>query len=198
MKLLRNPIVVAILAVTAVVVVITQTFDVKGMWRKMSKAEKIELGSAPAQPVAAPAPAPAVKQGTVTTIPPVTFTNLSAALMPSKGVETAAVEAQFAGWVSVPLRDPFLLIKHTDAADLVDLVDTNSPVRTWTLYGIWNQTDSRIAVINKKVYRPGDAVTNDYKVLRIEKDEVWIQGPKINERLGFPDRSKPAAVAAKR
>jgi hypothetical protein len=65
--------------------------------------------------------------------------------------------------------------------------ETNSPVPTWSLQAIWNQTDSRLAVINGRVCRVGDVIEPGYKLIRIEKDEVWIQGPNRNERLGFPE-----------
>jgi hypothetical protein len=68
--------------------------------------------------------------------------------------------------------------------------ETNSPVPTWTLRGIWNQTDSRLAVINGRVWRVGDVIEPGYKLIRIEKDEVWFQGPYRNERLGFPQTKR--------
>jgi hypothetical protein len=67
-------------------------------------------------------------------------------------------------------------------------------VSTWALQAIWNQTDSRLAVIDDRVWGVGEEVEPGYKLIRIEKDEVWIQGPHRNERLGFPE---PKQVAPK-
>src|SRR5207245_2516603 len=57
-----------------------------------------------------------------------------------------------------------------------------SPIANWKLNAVWDQTDSKLAVINNRVHRVGDDIEG-YKVLRIERDEVWFQGPKRKERL---------------
>ena len=131
----------------------------------------------PAPPAAAPPPVRAA-----------TYTNLEAALRPSQGVDATLVEQRFKSWVSAPARDPFLLLMPV-AREQPNLLteETNSPVSTWALQAIWNQTDSRLAVINDRVCRVGDEIEPGYKLIRIEKDKVWFQGPYRNERLGFPE-----------
>ena len=110
--------------------------------------------------------------------------------MPSQGVDAALVEQRFKAWVSAPARDPFLLLASVAREPGLLSDETNSPVATWTLQGIWNQTDSRLVVINDRVWRVGDEIEPGYKLIRIEKDEVWFQGPYRNERLGFPEAKK--------
>ena len=199
MNPLRNPIVVGILAVVAVGVIVYQTFGAKFI-RPGFAEKKLELGSAKSAPPAAPAPAP-VKPGVITTIPAATYTNLAEALDLPEEVDAATVETRFNTWVSAPLRDPFLLLRRAVEEPSSSLADTNSPVPGWTLTAIWNQTGSRVAVIDtstnsqphQRVYQAGDYVVENYKVLRIERDEVWIQGPRVNERLGFASSRVGAA-----
>jgi hypothetical protein len=192
MKLLRNPVVVGILALVAVVMVLYQVFgDRLFRVRRLvtSKPATATATSAPAQPVAQPARTAAAPKP-APTLPPmhaVTYTNLEAALWPSQGVDAALVEQRFKSWVSAPLRDPFLLLVPVVREPGLLNEETNSPVPTWALQGIWNQTDSRLAVINDRVWRVGDVIEPGYKLIRIEKDEVWFQGPTRNERLGFPE-----------
>jgi hypothetical protein len=187
MKLLRNPLVVTILAVVAVVMVLYQVFGNK-LFRVprlfAPKPAPVAATPAPKKPVAQPAPAAVAP-------PPVraaTYTNLEEALRPSQGVDATLIGQRFNSWVTAPARDPFLLllpVVHEQPSLLTE--ETNSPVSTWALQGIWNQTGSRLAVINRRVCRVGDVIEPGYKLIRIEKDEVWIQGPNRNERLGFPE-----------
>jgi hypothetical protein len=197
MKLLRNPVVVTILALVAVVVVLYQVFGNK-LFRVprlfTSKPAKTAATSASAKPVAQPAPTAAAPNPAPPPKRAVTYTNLAAALMPSQGVDAALVEQRFQSWVSAPSRDPFLLLAAVVPEPGLLNEETNSPVPTWALQAIWNQTDSRLAVINAQVCRVGDVIQPGYKLIRIEKDEVWIQGPNRNERLGFPE---PKRVAPK-
>jgi hypothetical protein len=186
MKPLRNPIVVSILAVVAVVMVLYQVFGDK-LFRPRRPASPAPPPAAapagPAKPAAQPTavPNPAAKLFTKRAA---TYTNLEAALVPSQGVELAQVEPRFSTWVSAPMRDPFLLLAPSTKSTGLDN-QTNSPVPTWALQAIWIQTGSRSAVINDRVRRVGDEVEPGYKLIRIERDEVWFQGPDRNERLGF-------------
>lgn len=209
MKLLRNPIVVALLAVAAVVLVVYQTLGDKLLRGRFAASKPPAAGltpalvPGPAKPpsrvaaaAAKPGPAPA---GAL--FPPAraaTYTNLEAALLPTQGIDAALVEPRFKTWVSAPLRDPFLLLAPAVGDTGLAASQTNSPVPTWTLTAIWNQTGSRLAVINNRVCRVGDVLEASYKLIRIEKEEVWFQGPARNERLGFATSKKPAAPGAKK
>ena len=102
------------------------------------------------------------------------------------------VEGRFAKWVAVPKRDPFLLLgvdpKDKEMQELLE----PSPIAKWKLNAIWDQTGSRLAVINNSVHQVGDEIAG-FKILRIESDEVWFQGPKRKERLGLQNRG-PAVL----
>lgn len=197
MKLLRNPVVVGILALVAVVVVLYQVFgDRLFRVRRLftSTPATATTASAPAKPVAQPART-AAAPNPAPNLPPMraaTYTNLEAALWPSQGVDAGLVEQRFKSWVSAPLRDPFLLLVPGVREPSLLNEETNSPVPTWKLKAIWNQTGSRLAVINRGVYREGDEIQG-YRILKIEGDEVWFQGPTRRERLGFDRRSSKAA-----
>ncbi len=192
MKLLRNPVIVGILAVVAVVMVVYQVVG--------PKAVKALFGSKPAPapaattvPAAAKPAAPvAVAPRPMPVIPAATFTNLEAALEPGLNIDTNVVEQKFSYWVRSPLRDPFLLLAPVVRDPGLLEEQTNSPVSSWVLQAIWNQTDTKLAVINEAVYAVGDIVAEGYKLIRIEMDEVWFQGPYRNERLGFREPKKIA------
>jgi hypothetical protein len=155
MKLLRNPVVVGILALAAVVMVLYQVFG-----DKVFRVRRLFTSK------------------------PATATTASALAV--------LVEQRFKSWVSAPLRDPFLLLVPGVREPSLLNEETNSPVPTWKLKAIWNQTGSRLAVINRGVYREGDEIQG-YRILKIEGDEVWFQGPTRRERLGFDRRSSKAA-----
>ena len=192
MKLLRNPLVVGILALIAVVMVLYQILGntlFRGRSLFAAKPAPATAAAAPAKPGAPPARTAATPRP-APHLPPLraaTYTNLEAALLPSQGVDTALVAQGFSSWVSAPPRDPFLLLAPVVPGPGQSSEETNSPVATWALRAIWNQTDSRLAVINDLVWRVGDVIEPGYKLVRIEQDEVWILGPYRNERLGFPE-----------
>jgi hypothetical protein len=102
------------------------------------------------------------------------------------------VEGRFAKWVATPKRDPFLLLgadpKEKEMQELLE----PSPIAKWKLNAIWDQTGSRLAVINNAVHQVGDEISG-FKILRIESDEVWFQGPRRKERLGLQNRG-PAVL----
>ena len=188
MKLLRNPVVVGILALVAVVMVVYQTFGDKlfRARRFVASAPAPAAGQPPPPSPASPAaPAPARQRA-------LTSTNAEEASLPVRGVDASIIEPRFISWVSAPLRDPFLLLAPVVREPGLLTDQTNSPVSTWTLQAIWNQTGSRLAVINDRVFRVGEVIEEGYKLIRIEKDEVWFQGPYQNERLGFPEPKKVA------
>jgi hypothetical protein len=186
MKLLRNPLVVGILALVAVVMVLYQTFGD----RLFRVSRLVASTPAPAagqsltpSPAVPAAPAPASQRA-------LTYTNAEDALLSARGVDASVVEPRFTAWVSAPLRDPFLLLAPVVREPGLLTDQTNSPVSTWILQAIWNQTGSRLAVINDHVFRVGEVIEEGYKLIRIEKDEVWFQGPYQNERLGFHEPKK--------
>src|SRR5512133_223685 len=100
MKLLRNPVVVGILALIAVVMVIYQVVGpraIQGLFGPKpatASATPATAAQVPQPPSAAAAPA----AKPVAKFPPiraVTYTNLDAALLPARGVEIAVIEPRF-------------------------------------------------------------------------------------------------------
>ena len=182
MKFLRSPIVSGILAVVAVLVVVYQFTGSNIHFRLGGTAGQVVTAIAPALVAAPPPPAPA----------PVKPLAEDSAIGPDATVDRAYLEARFAKWVAAPLRDPFLLFS-TDPKDKKDDEESASPISKWHLNGIWDQTGGKLAVINKRVHRIGDEIEG-YKIVKIEGDEVWFQGPKRKERLALERNKKSPAV----
>jgi hypothetical protein len=87
--------------------------------------------------------------------------------------------AHLSEWLNAPRRDPFLLESAFPAN-----LHGPSPLLSWKLKAIWRQTGGRVAAINDRVYAEGDSIQG-YRIVRIEGDEVWLDGPRGKERLGF-------------
>jgi hypothetical protein len=171
-KFLRNPIVSGILAVVAVLVVAYQFTGSNIHFRLGGKAGQVVTAIAPALVAPPPSPPPAP-------VKPIAEESATA----DATIDRAYLEARFAKWVAAPLRDPFLLFS-TDPKDKKDDEESASPISKWHLNGIWDQTGGKLAVINKRVHRIGDEIEG-YKIVKIEGDEVWFQGPKRKERLAL-------------
>ena len=182
MKFLRNPIVTGILAVVAVIVVAYQ-FMGSNIHFQFNSATARKVASSIAPSIVSPPPAPA----------PVATNKVAEAngSEPDQAIDRGFLEARFAKWVAAPLRDPFLLFV-TDKEKEKEEKEFQSPIAKWKLQGIWDQTGGKLAVINNRVHKIGDEIEG-YKILRIEGDEVWFQGPKRKERLAL-ERRGPAVV----
>ena len=184
MKFLRNPIVSGVLAVLAVLVVVYQFaganipihFHLGGSAGQVVKAMVPALAPAPVPP-----PPAATNQLAESTTP-----------VPDPSIDRAYLEARFARWVASPLRDPFLLFS-TDPKDKKGEEEDASPITKWELNAIWDQTGGKLAVINKRVHQIGDEIEG-YKIVKIEGNEVWFQGPKRKERLPLKTKDKAPAV----
>ena len=119
---------------------------------------------------------------------------LTEAAAPWRGpvIDREYVEARFAKWVVSPGRDPFLLLgAEPKEKELMEMFEP-SPIAKWKLNAIWDQTGSRLAVINSAVHQVGDEIAG-FKIIRIESEEVWFQGPHRKERLGLLNRG-PAVL----
>jgi hypothetical protein len=170
MKFLRSPIVSGILAVLAVLVVVYQFAGSNIHFPRLGgTAGQVVKAIAPALMPPPPAPAPAAVAA-------------QAEAAPDPTIDRAYLEARFARWVAAPQRDPFLLFSADPKDKLKDDDEFKSPLDHWHLNGIWDQTGGKLAVINKRVHRIGDEIEG-YKILKIEGEEVWFQGPKRKERL---------------
>ena len=185
MKFLRNPIVTGALVILAVIVVYLQIFP---------HAHLFSFGGGARAPLpVTPAPAPTPAAPLAPTSVPVAArqtaeTKAEADISPRAAVDRQFVELHFDGWVNWPQRDPFLVMEP-DPLDAIGKDEgTNSPVTSWKLMAIYAQAGSPpLAVINRGVYGEGDEIQG-YKIIKIEGDEVWFQGPRRKERLGFGRR----------
>ena len=110
---------------------------------------------------------------------------LSMGAVTSDCLDSIFLEGHFDGWVSHPLQDPFLLREL--APEQVDL--SKSVLNNLELKAVWSQSGQRAAVINREVYREGDLIEG-CRILKIEDEEVLVQGPARQERLVF--NPKPA------
>jgi len=113
----------------------------------------------------------------------------SSNIRPERGIDRNYLEGRFAKWVASPQRDPFLLLGGDVPGKVKEEVEFPSPITKWKLSGIWSQTGSSLAVINNTVHQVGDEIEG-YKIIRIEGEEVWFQGPKRKERLGMSQRGR--------
>jgi hypothetical protein len=107
-------------------------------------------------------------------------------------IDRRYAQAHLSEWIDTPRRDPFLL--EGPASDNTGS-QSPSPVALMQLKAIWRQTGGRVAAINNQVYQEGDAIRDirdaqgkkieGYKIDKIEGDQVWVDGPRGPERLGF-------------
>jgi hypothetical protein len=178
MRFLRNPIVTGILALVAVAVVFYQF-----VWPYLST----NYGAQPEKNATALSPTPTVARAVAAAS--VLREQLTEADAPWQGptIDRDYLEARFAKWVATPKRDPFLLLGVDPKDKSMEELLEPSPIAKWKLNAIWDQTGSRLAVINNVVHQLGDEIAG-FKIIRIESDEVWFQGPHRKERLGRETR----------
>jgi len=175
-KVLRNPKVTVGLTLVAIGVLYLQFFQRKSL-RVSANAEAPATRLAPAPPQRNPLPGAQTVQSKRDEIV-------------GTAIDRRYVQAHLSEWIDSPRRDPFLHeASYGDAFG-----GENSPVRSWKLKAIWRQTGGRVATINERVYQEGDVIQN-YKIERIEGDQVLFDGPHGKERLGFakPETHSPAA-----
>jgi hypothetical protein len=182
MRFLRNPIVTGVLTLLAVATVFYRFV--------------LPYLSSPGVPLpGTPAPAPSPVAAKAVATASALRDQLAEAAAPWRGpkIDREYVEGRFAKWVATPKRDPFLLmgVDPKNDKELQELLEP-SPIAKWKLNAIWSQTGSRLAVVNNRVHQVGDEIAG-FKIIRIEADEVWFQGPKRKERLGLLNRG-PAVL----
>jgi hypothetical protein len=170
MNLLSNKWVVGALAVIALAVVWFQV--VQPHMPHSSPAPQSPQASSPVLPPASTAAQPSIAAST----PHIAGTNL----VPEDGLNRTYIASNFSTWFEAPQHDPFQMQVSTNSASGT----TNSPVASWKLKGIWRQTGSRLAAINKGIYAEGDEIEG-YKLEKIEDDQVVFQGPSAQETLSF-------------
>jgi hypothetical protein len=182
MKLLRNPVVVGLLAVLAVGMLVYYVF-----WPLISG----QMGRRAPRAAAAPAPTavaapvnPAAPSSPMAQVKDVIDKIMGNEPVPGPRLDLAAVQASGAKWLQSPRRDPFL--GKRDSASRAELL--------LKLKAIWRQTGSALAVINRSVLSEGDTIL-EFTLEKIETNHVWVTGPNGREPLIF-DVPRPDVIAA--
>ena len=156
MNLLRKPIVVVCLCLTALALLLKNVLHSAGKQK----------------PVSSPT-ALATQRLLASAVPP--------ASLAADGEDTATpierdnhLEGMANRWMRPGRRDPFgsQFDSQRQAANVL------------ALKGIWRQTGSNLAVINGSVVAQGERIL-DFTVDRIEPDRVWVTGPNGREELSF-------------
>jgi hypothetical protein len=171
MNLLRNPWVTAVLAIIAVAVVWYQLFPP-------------QRGYTP-RPVETTPPTAATSTSPREVSPTLNLPTKNAT--PEVSIDRDYIQAHLMTWIAVPERDPFQLLVPRAAQG----TNTATPWVRWKLYAIYRQNGSSLAAINQGIYSEGDVI-DGYRVEKIEDGHVWLQGPKVRERLSF-DNMEPDA-----
>lgn len=176
MKILRNPYVVGVLVVAAVVMVSWRAIE--PWWKKrLAPARKPQQVAVPAP---TPAPKPVIAESKPTVKPPSDVPKV----VPDASVDLQQIQMNVAQWVGSPRRDPFQLTARASG--------TNQPARELlTLQATWRQTDRSLAVINGRIVGEGDVILG-FRIESIAGDFVWVQGPAGREQLEFAPVLMPA------
>jgi hypothetical protein len=175
-KLLRNPLAVAVLVMLAVAVMVYQ------FWPMISPRFGRTTPPAPSPaPAAAPiSPAKAAKPHADLPAP-------TQAPVPS--MEIALLETNSLRWAEAPRSDPFKVRYYVSAQG----TNSRSAMEVLALNAIWQQTDDDpLAVINNHVFSEGDVIVIKegegilkFKISTIERDRVWVDGPNGREPVRF-------------
>lgn len=178
MKILRNPYVVGVLALVAVVMV---------SWRAIVPLWKRFMPTRQPQQIFVPAPAPSPTPAAITESKPVVKPPADAPkVVPDASIDSQQVQMNLARWIESPRRDPFQLTARA--------YGTNQPARELlTLKATWLQTDGSLAVINSKIVGEGDTILG-FRIESIAGDFVWVQGPAGREQLEFAPVIIPAST----
>ena len=140
--------------------------------------EPLSTGSVSSDIISEPEPSEAV-------------TNSSPLTGASPGPEPQAEpEAEKVAWVNNPLRDPFRLQTsyrptpvRKKPPELLEQFSTPAPL-PFILKAVAVEDQRRIAVINRTVVAEGENIKG-YRVVSIQENGVWLQGPGGRERLDF-------------
>ena len=149
MKIFRNPWIVGLLAIMAVLTVAYQTFHPR--WPVHTPAAETSLPEPTAVATASPAPAA-----------PVAPTPAPAMVT---AIDREYASAHVSAWLAAPRRDPFLLFTKSVAAPVA--------LPRLILKAIWRQTGDSMVAINQGIYRLGDVVEG-CKIISIENNEVGL------------------------
>jgi hypothetical protein len=98
----------------------------------------------------------------------------------NRQIDRLFVAQHFEEWLLAPRRDPFAVHGMPGMA-IKGLPPASEFLK---LEGIWRQTGSRLAVINRQIVREGDSMSH-FIIEQIDADAVWVRGPSGPERLRF-------------
>lgn len=108
---------------------------------------------------------------------------------------SSELETENVDWVKKPLRDPFRLQTSSPPKpvrqrppELLEQYSTPSPL-PFTLKAVAVEDQRRIAVIDRTVVAEGEKIKG-YRVVSIQQNGVWLQGPRGRERLEFSETKK--------
>jgi hypothetical protein len=187
MKLLRNPVVVGILAVLAVALLFVNVVLplIKKPARAKSRPVPVKQSEPPSKLLVK-----AGKQATAS-VRKLVLEESEAGDLTWESINMPAVWAQSARWTEAPKRDPF----HNRA-----MQHGKSAQELLTLKAIWRQTESTLAVLNNQVVSEGEMILG-FRVEKIDSDRVWLEGGNGREALRFkaafaspPQKADPAAL----
>jgi len=167
MKLLQNRLLVAVIAAVAVTMV---GLNVLAPMRRTGR------------PARTPAAAPAVAKSAApaTNVPPQQPPE-KALLQADTPLESDYALSRLREWIESPRCDPFEVYPKGVKTQTRNEVAAADVLR---LEAVWRQTDRRLAVINKCVVAEGDTI-GDYRLVKIEADMAWVEGPLGRERIEF-------------
>ncbi len=180
MKLMRNPVVVGILVVVAVVMV---TVQLKPVWGPMvARMFPSRPGAAGPKSAVGTAVKALVKNGSVqvaAAVVPAAEPVALAGLVPVGSVDRSRAWSESVRWVEAPRRDPFYGQSKAKQAKPGEAARDKL-----ALQGVWRQTGRTVAVINQRTVVEGDMILQ-FRVETIEQDAVWVLGPNGREKLEF-------------
>jgi len=193
MKLLRNPVVVMLLALVAIALLFYRTAWPLIQRRQTTRSAQPSVLQQAAHAAAralnlAPTNAAGVKAGAETG-------------RSTNTIQAAALRTNAPAWTEAPRRDPFQ--SRPNPRNQVGAYP--HAMEFLTLNGVWCQTDSKLAVINSRLLSVGEKISQhigqemvDYEILDIAPDRVFVKGPNGREEVAFrgPDAPTNAAPAA--
>jgi hypothetical protein len=176
MNLLKNPIVVGILAVVAAALVF---YRVAWPLMKHSGSQRQNPPAAALSGLPPTTPAPATEKKAAE--------ESAAGKMTGTGMELGTLERDSARW-SEARRDPF---QRKMAATATNQAKAYPPaMQLLHLKGVWRQSGSTLAVVNDQVITEGDGILA-FTVQSIEDTRIWVTGPNGREAVEFKALSAP-------
>jgi hypothetical protein len=175
MKILRNPYIVGVLVLVAIITVSWNLL--RPLWRRILPARQPQRVSF-TPPL--PSPAPVIAE----TKPAVKPSPDTPRVVPDASIDSQDVQMNLPLWMGSTRRDPFQLTARASG--------TNQPARELlALQATWRQTDRSLAVVNGRIVAEGDTILG-FRIESIDGDFIWVQGPAGREQVEFVPVMIPA------